>query len=77
MPLKMFTMMKANDGLNVAFGIPMSQRFQSQCSFNFSNKDESEFDMTGTYMGAGSQMDEDISFIMANSSSSGRLAVQG
>lgn len=45
-------------------------------TFSFSNKEEAEFELNGTYVGAGSQMDEDVGFIMANSSSAGRLAIQ-
>ena len=69
--------MRPNDGLMISFGVPMSQRFQCAATYTFSNKEEAEFEIQSTYMGAGSQMDEDIGFIMAQSGSSGRIAIQG
>lgn len=54
MPIKMYTMVRPNDGLSIAFGIPMSQRFQCAATYNFSNKEEAEFEMNATYLGAGS-----------------------
>jgi hypothetical protein len=75
MPLKQFTMTRPIDGVSFSFAVPMSQRFQTGVTYTFSNKEESEFEINGTYMGSGSQMDEDIGFIMANSSSSGRLSM--
>ncbi len=74
-PIKSFTMIRPNDGLMISFGVPMSQRFQCAATFNFSNKEEAEFELQSTYLGAGSQMDEDIGFIMAQSGSGGRLAI--
>jgi hypothetical protein len=76
-PIKSFTNMRPNDGLQISFGVPLSQRFQCAATFNFSNKEEAEFELQSTYLGAGSQMDEDIGLIMAQTSSGGRLAIQG
>jgi len=77
MPIKSFSNIQPNDGMRISLGVPMSQRFQCMTTFQFSNKEEAEFELNGTYVGGGSQMDEDIGFIMANSSSAGRLAMQG
>ena len=76
MPIKSFSNIQPNDGMRISFGLPMSQRFQCMTTFSFSNKEEAEFELNGTYVGSGSQMDEDVGFIMANSSSAGRLAIQ-
>lgn len=44
-------------------------------SWIFSNKKAAEFELTPMLMGGGNMMDEDnMSFIQANSSSTGRLA---
>ena len=69
-------MTRPSDGVAFTFAVPMSKRFQTGITYTFSNKEEAEFEINGTYMGSGSQMDEDIGFIMANSSSSGRLTMQ-
>lgn len=54
MPIKMYTMARPNDGIQIGFGIPMSNRFQCMAQYNFSNKEEAEVEINATYMGSGS-----------------------
>ena len=73
----MLTMFRPNDGLQFSFMIPFSQRFQTSCTWLFSNRKAAEFELMTMLAGTGNMMDEDsMSFVNANSSSAGRLGMQ-
>lgn len=77
-PIKMMTMVRPNDGLILSAGIPFSQRFQTQFTWNFSNKKAAEFETMCMLTGGGSMMDqENMSFCNVTTSSGGRVGLQG
>lgn len=63
-PLKALTMFQPNDGFRFEAGIPLSQRFQGQVSWAFSNKRAPEFEIMAMVMGGGNMMnEEDMSMV--------------
>lgn len=64
----------------MSFGVPLSQRMQTQLKWSFSNKKTADIESMVMYMGAsaGPMMDQDeASFVQAQSFSSGRLGLHG
>lgn len=71
--LKMMSMIMPNDGFKFSFGIPFTQRFQTQLSWSFSNSKPGEFDLVCMLAGGGNMMMQDeMSMIQTVSSSAGR-----
>lgn len=71
----MMTMMQPNDGFRFEFAIPFSQKFQTQLSWNLSNKKPAEFECMAM-LATGNMMDQDeMSMIQAQTTSSGRSTV--
>jgi len=69
----MMTMFQPNDGFRFEFGVPFSQRFQTQFSWAFSNRRPAEFDLMAMLVGGGNMMMEDeMSLVQAQASSAGR-----
>jgi len=75
-PLKMMTMVQPNDGFRFELAIPFSQHFQTQLSWVLSNKKPAEFECMAMLAGGGNMMMEDeMSMIQAQTTSSGRSTV--
>lgn len=69
----MMTMFQPNDGFRFEIGLPISQQFQTQFSWSFSNKKAPEFELMSVVMAGGqSMMEDEMSMIQASSTSAGR-----
>jgi hypothetical protein len=75
-PIKMMSMFIPNDGFKFEVGMPFSQKFQTQFSWQFSNSKSPELEMMAMLVHGNSMMMEDeMSLLQAVSHSRGKQVV--